>query len=378
MRSITQRNGACLAVAASNPCKTTEPFKARVPPMPITSLQPVFGSTKSVITKAVAFLLLFVSAFLLGGQSQALAAWPIAGHEQISLGYLDRYIGSSAETFVHHGVDIPAEAGAQVRAPVAGEVSFVGSIPADESSGAPTTLGVSIRMDDGRVVTLLPFSDVAVKPGEVVTEGEALGALARSGDRSSPATHLHMGLKRGRIYFNPMELLDGLEPAEQLEPEIAPVAVTPIALPAAAEAAPAATFEVALAIDAPVEAASAETPFETPSISSPIEADALENYRESLVSAGDGAGIFSRASGKILAALDGFLHSAGALLTSIGGVAFAVSLAGTALLVVAIRLLARHTRGESKPAERRMPASQRLDLPLRAARLLGRKRPLAN
>ena len=382
MRSITQRNGACPAVAASNPSKSDECFEARMPTMPITSLQPVFGSAKSGITKAVAFLLLFVSAFLLIGQSQAFAAWPIAASEQVSLGFLDRYASSSAEAFTHHGVDIPAEAGAQVRAPVSGEISFVGSIPTDESSDSPTTLGVSIRIDDGRVVTLLPFSDVCVREGDSIGESEVLGMLAASGDRSSPTTHLHMGLKRGRTYYDPMELLSGLEPNEQPESDVAPVAVAPIALPAETHAAPALAMEASLAVEAPVDTPSSQAPIEASPISSPIEADALKSYRESLVVAGDKVGIFSSAFYKISSILDGALHNVSALFASIGGIAFAISLAAAGALALVVRMLARRAgervRSKPNPSERRLPARQRRDLPLRAARLLGRKRPLTN
>ncbi len=65
---------------------------------------------------------------------------------------------------------------------------------------------VSIKLDDGRTVTLMPFASTSVEVGDAVEEGQLLGTLAASGDRSSSATHLHMGLKDSAGYYDPMEL----------------------------------------------------------------------------------------------------------------------------------------------------------------------------
>lgn len=130
------------------------------------------------------------------------------------------------KTYVHKGIDLPAAAGSPVGAPCFGTVSFVGDVPAGDSIRAAAqkpALGkimraVSIRIADGKVVTLMPFSESTVNAGQTVSEGENLGTLAATGDRSSSKTHLHMGLKKGSVYFDPKCLL-GMDTASNAEDE---------------------------------------------------------------------------------------------------------------------------------------------------------------
>lgn len=119
------------------------------------------------------------------------------------------------KTFVHKGVDLSAVAGSTVSAPCPGTVSFVGDVPAGDSSlvaargskPGKTMRAVSICIKGGKTVTFMPFSKSSVSVGQTVKEGEQLGVLASSGDRSSSKTHLHMGLKKGSTYFDPKCLL---------------------------------------------------------------------------------------------------------------------------------------------------------------------------
>ncbi|MGN0073362.1 MAG: peptidoglycan DD-metalloendopeptidase family protein [Coriobacteriales bacterium] len=114
----------------------------------------------------------------------------------------------------HRGIDIAAAAGSTVCAPCNGSIVFCGDVPAAQVDGGgddgTTMTAVSIELEDGRRLTLMPFAAVAVSPGELVSEGQSLGSLAAGGDRSSQKTHLHMGLKRQGVYCNPLLLFDAV------------------------------------------------------------------------------------------------------------------------------------------------------------------------
>lgn len=112
-------------------------------------------------------------------------------------------VGGTSRT--HLGADLGGAPGAQVGAPVDGVVAFAGPIPATDGSGS-RALCVTISSGTDRW-TLLPLDSVTVEPGEQVAEGEAVGRLAGSGDGSSAETHLHVGLKRGSAYMDPMAQL---------------------------------------------------------------------------------------------------------------------------------------------------------------------------
>lgn len=188
------------------------------------------GAFRSVVAGA---LLLF-SLVLLVPHCAFAATWPVAGHRPSpSLGFHETYTAGISEnrSYVHSGIDAPGSAGSQIVSPIAGTVCFTGSVPSGDSAAngggaGQTMLGVSVKLADGRTVTLMPFEDVTVENGDSVEEGTVLGTLAPSGDRSSAATHLHMGLKRGSTYYDPMALF-GLaqEPNSDANTAQEPVAV---------------------------------------------------------------------------------------------------------------------------------------------------------
>jgi hypothetical protein len=104
---------------------------------------------------------------------------------------------------VHRGVDIAAETGERVLAPVAGTVTFVGRVP---GAGGSTVLAISLQTAEGSV-TLLPLDRASVSRGDTVSEGAALATLAENGDASFSATHLHVGLRAGSLYLDPAKVL---------------------------------------------------------------------------------------------------------------------------------------------------------------------------
>ena len=160
------------------------------------------------------------------------AVWPTSGAElSPTLGFRQVY-EVNGTTYTHYGIDIAAEAGSTVMAPVDGTVSFVGAVPSGLSSvtgggNGQTMQALSILMSDGRTVTLMPFESIGVGEGTAVAQGSALGVLASTGDRSSSSPHVHLGLKKGNTYYDPMTLFSAAAatPLVQESEEAAPAEV---------------------------------------------------------------------------------------------------------------------------------------------------------
>lgn len=139
------------------------------------------------------------------------ATWPVPTSELSASVMFQQHYSAGEKSYVHSGIDIPASAGMQISSPLAGTVRFAGSVPSGDSriggaSDQKTMLAVSIELQDGRVITLMPFAQVDVQAGKSVAEGDRLGTLAESGDASSMQTHLHMGLKQDGRYYDPLSL----------------------------------------------------------------------------------------------------------------------------------------------------------------------------
>ena len=144
-------------------------------------------------------------------QPAVAATWPVSTSGlSATLAFHQSYT-AGIESYVHSGIDIPASAGMQISSPLAGTVRFTGTVPSGDSriggsSSARTMKAVSIELANGRVISLMPFASIAVREGQSVIEGQALGTLAAGGDVSTSATHLHMGYKQGSSYLDPMSL----------------------------------------------------------------------------------------------------------------------------------------------------------------------------
>jgi hypothetical protein len=181
--------------------------------------------------RLIAFLILLSLVFAPGAFAWS---WPVDGAllRPFSLGD-DPYAGGQ-----HRGIDIAADVGGNVRAPAAGTVSFVGSVP---NGGR----AVTIRTGDGYAVTLLQLEAASVEEGAQIGEGDSLGTVGESRDSVTKAPHVHLGIRVAADehgYVDPLSLL----PSRAAPPEPAraatPPAVEPATVPApaapAAEAAP--------------------------------------------------------------------------------------------------------------------------------------------
>lgn len=152
--------------------------------------------------------------------SAALASgWtmPVEG-ATATLGFGVAYAGGT-----HRGVDLAAAAGAEVVSPAEGTVTFAGRVPAD---GGGTCGAVTVELADGHRVSLMPLEGLCIAAGDSVAAGSALGSLAGSGDDSSGAAHLHVGLRSGELYLDPAPFLPcGGGAATDLAPEASPAVV---------------------------------------------------------------------------------------------------------------------------------------------------------
>lgn len=99
----------------------------------------------------------------------------------------------------HRGMDVLADPEAEVSAPEAGVVAFVGTVV-----DRPL---LTIAHEDGLVTTLEPVSS-ELSPGDLVAAGEVVGTLA-SGGHSAPGT-LHLGVRWHGVYINPMLFYGGV------------------------------------------------------------------------------------------------------------------------------------------------------------------------
>jgi hypothetical protein len=143
-----------------------------------------------------------VSAVLMVGPQHAFAAetiWPLQAPATVLLGYGETYSGRT-----HSGIDLRAGVGDQVVAPCAANVAFAGRVPAGVGQ---TCLAVTLSLPDGRSMTFMPLASTAVAAGVDVGAGASIGEIASAGDGSYAESHLHIGLRRGETYLDPMTLL---------------------------------------------------------------------------------------------------------------------------------------------------------------------------
>lgn len=135
------------------------------------------------------------------GKAEIKFVKPVNG--PIILRFGERYWDEGAgKRRTHCGIDIAADENSPVRASAEGKVFFVGFTP----SGGLT---ISIRHPNGIKTTYLQLKKVNVAQGEGVSSGEIIGTVAKTGDKSSSSTHLHMGALFADQYIDPEKLFSG-------------------------------------------------------------------------------------------------------------------------------------------------------------------------
>lgn len=100
----------------------------------------------------------------------------------------------------HNGVDYACEAGAEVSAPTAGEVTAVG---AEGNWGSV----IRIRDDSGRIWRLCGVNSPEVSLGDKVTVGQLLGKAGSIGCECAEESHIHLEVMEGESYLDPAKLI---------------------------------------------------------------------------------------------------------------------------------------------------------------------------
>ena len=124
----------------------------------------------------------------------------------------------------HRGLDLGAQTGAAVHAPVDGIVSFAGTVP----TGGKT---ISIETPLGYTATLLHLGSFGVGRGTVVEEGRVIATVGPSGQVDLAEPFVYFGVRRTSDqegYVDPLTFL----PARPLVPVERPVAVPVAQVPA--------------------------------------------------------------------------------------------------------------------------------------------------
>lgn len=98
----------------------------------------------------------------------------------------------------HRGIDLPAAETQRVFAPVAGVVTFSGTVV-----DRPL---LSIRVDSETLLSLEPVLS-ELKPGDPVARGQPLGTVAMGGHCASEC--LHLGVRVNERYVNPLRFFRG-------------------------------------------------------------------------------------------------------------------------------------------------------------------------
>lgn len=123
--------------------------------------------------------------------------WPARGRISGVFGSQRIYAGEPGAP--HNGVDVAGGAGAPVYAPANGVVTL--------AAESPFTLEGNLLMIDhggGLNSAFLHLSRIDVKPGDVIRQGQLIGAIGATGRATGP--HLHWGMKWNEERIDPQTL----------------------------------------------------------------------------------------------------------------------------------------------------------------------------
>src|SRR4051812_1167180 len=123
----------------------------------------------------------------------------------------------------HRGIDVAGAAGAVVRAPASGLVSFAGTVPGNGRC-------VTIETADGWSVTLTHLGSIAVTKGASVVDGDGVGTIGPSDESGVSDPHVHLGLRLTVDEFGYVDPAGVLPPRPSATSDSGPTASSPEAL----------------------------------------------------------------------------------------------------------------------------------------------------
>lgn len=136
--------------------------------------------------------------------------FPVVGANEWSGG---SYMPLSHRGRSHYAIDIYADQGSIIVAPIGGRISMVGL----STIGGHT---VTIQGDDGNSYYFAHMAESAsVKAGDTIKGGAMIGYVGNSGSASSTSYHLHFSVKddRGNV-VNPIDMLNNAIVVPDIEP----------------------------------------------------------------------------------------------------------------------------------------------------------------
>ena len=119
-------------------------------------------------------------------------SWPVQGE-------IITEFGSSQRGVHNDGVNIAASEGASVGAAAKGRVAFVGT---NIKSFGKLVL---VKHDGGIITAYAHLGDISVTEGDIVTAGQSIGTIGRSGRVDSP--QLHFEIRKSRQPVDPQSLI---------------------------------------------------------------------------------------------------------------------------------------------------------------------------
>ena len=118
--------------------------------------------------------------------------WPVQGE-------IITEFGPSQRGVHNDGVNIAASEGASVGAAAKGRVAFVGN---NIKSFGKLVL---VKHDGGIITAYAHLGDISVKEGEIVTAGQSIGTIGKSGRVDNP--QLHFEIRKSRQPIDPRSLI---------------------------------------------------------------------------------------------------------------------------------------------------------------------------
>ncbi|PPS46150.1 peptidase [Chroococcidiopsis sp. TS-821] len=120
--------------------------------------------------------------------SSLLTGYPLPTKAPVAMGYGWQINPNTGQVVFHSGVDLLAPVGTNVQAVAAGTIAFAGE------QGSYGNL-VVVNHAEGRQTRYAHLQKVSVTTGQIVEQGQVLGTVGTTGERTSAEPHLHFEVR---------------------------------------------------------------------------------------------------------------------------------------------------------------------------------------